>query len=278
MTSEESTMMLGGERTIHRLGFGAMRLTGTGIWGSLDRDAAKRVLQRAIEIGVDFIDTADAYGPDVSERLIGEALAPYPRNVIVATKAGLTRGGPGKWTPNGRPAHLKTACEGSLSRLKVERIDLLQLHTPDPAVPFEDSVGALADLKREGKVDMVGLSNVTVEELHRAQKIVPIVSVQNRYSLADRSAEAVLGECTRQKLAFIPWFPLAAGEAEQLKPLQRVAKAHGVTVFQIALAWLLQHSPVMVPIPGTSSLAHLEENMKAAEITLTPAEVRELSA
>jgi pyridoxine 4-dehydrogenase len=279
MTTEESTLKLGGERMIHRLGFGAMRLTGAGIWGEpADRDAAKRVLRRALELGVDLIDTADSYGPEVSERLIGEALAPYSKNVIVATKAGLTRGGPGKWTPDGRPSHLKAACNGSLARLKVERIDLLQLHTPDPAVPFEDSVGALADLKREGKIDMVGLSNVTVDELHRAQKIVPIVSVQNRYSLADRSSEAVLGECARQKLAFIPWYPLAAGEADQLKPLQRVAKAHGVTPFQIALAWLLQHSPVMVPIPGTSSLAHLEENMKAAQLSLKPAEVRELSA
>jgi aryl-alcohol dehydrogenase-like predicted oxidoreductase len=279
MSSAESTLKLGGERTIHRLGFGAMRITGPGIWGEPpDREAAKRVLRRAIELGVDFIDTADSYGPEVSERLIGEALHPYPKGLVIATKAGLLRGGPGKWSPDGRPKHLKEACAGSLTRLKVERIDLLQLHTPDSAVPFEDSVGAIAELRREGKVDQVGLSNVTVDQLHRAQKIVPIVSVQNRYSLADRSSEAVLGECERQKIAFIPWFPLAAGQADQIDLLQRVSRGHHATPFQVALAWLLQHSPVMVPIPGTSSLAHLEENMAAAKLTLDPAEIRKLSA
>jgi aryl-alcohol dehydrogenase-like predicted oxidoreductase len=279
MSADELTFKLGGNRVIHRLGFGAMRLTGPGIWGEpADHEGAKRVLKRVLELGVDFIDTADSYGPEVSERLIGEALFPYPKGLVVGTKAGLTRGGPGQWSPNGRPAHLKAACAGSLKRLRVDRLDLLQLHRPDPEVPFEDSVGALAELKREGKVDMVGLSNVTVDELHRAQRIVPIVSVQNRYSIGDRASEDVLAECQRQGIAFIPWFPLAAGQADRADNLQRTARALDATPFQVALAWLLQHSPVMVPIPGTSSIRHLEENMASLRLSLNPAQVRELSA
>jgi len=273
-----TTFELAGKRTIHRLGFGAMRITGPGVWGEPnDPGEAKRVLKRAVELGVDFIDTADSYGPEVSERILGETLAPYPKGLLIATKGGLTRGGPGQWTPNGQPRHLRAACAGSLSRLRVERIDLYQLHRPDPEVPFEDSVGCLADLRREGKIDLVGLSNVTVDELHRAQKIVPIASVQNRYSHGDRSSEVVLRECERLNIAFIPWFPLAAGQADQIEVLQRVAAAHEVTPFQVALAWLLQHSPVMVPIPGTSSVAHLEENMDAAKLRLTEAEMQRLS-
>jgi len=274
-----ATLTLLGKRTIHRLGFGAMRITGPGVWGEpMNPDEARRVLRRAVELGVDFIDTADAYGPEVSERILGETLFPYPKQLLIATKAGLTRAGPGQWSPDGRPSHLRQACEGSLARLRVERIGLYQLHRPDPAVPFEDSVGTLAELQREGKIDLVGLSNVTVDELHRAEKIVPIASVQNRYSLGDRGSEAVLAECQRRGLAFIPWFPLGAGQADQLEVLKQVARAQQATPFQVALAWLLQHSPVMVPIPGTSSVAHLEENMAAARLRLTRAEVQLLSA
>jgi pyridoxine 4-dehydrogenase len=273
------TLELAARLKIHRLGFGAMRLTGPGVWGEPPNlDEAKRVLRRAIELGVDFIDTADSYGPEVSERIIAEALFPYPKGLVIATKAGLIRGGPGDWSPDGRPSHLRAACAGSLARLRVDRIDLYQLHRPDPKVPFEESVGALAELQREGKIDLIGLSNVTVAELHRAQKIVPIASVQNRYSLSDRTSETVLGECERQKLAFIPWFPLAAGQADQVHALQRVARARGVTPFQVALAWLLRHSPMMVPIPGTSSVKHLEENLAARSLELTAEEMRLLSA
>jgi aryl-alcohol dehydrogenase-like predicted oxidoreductase len=279
MNVNELTLKLGGNRAIHRLGFGAMRLTGPGIWGEpSDHEGAKRVLKRVLELGVDFIDTADSYGPEVSERLIGEALFPYPKGLVIATKAGLLRGGPGQWSPNGKPGHLKAACDGSLKRLKVERLDLLQLHRPDPEVPLEDSVGALAELKRDGKIDMVGLSNVSVDELHRAQRIVPIVSVQNRYSIGDRASEAVLAECQRQGIAFIPWFPLAAGQADRAENLQRIARRLDATPFQVALAWLLEHSPVMLPIPGTSSIRHLEENMAALRLSLNPAQMRELSA
>jgi aryl-alcohol dehydrogenase-like predicted oxidoreductase len=264
------TFELGGRRSIGRLGFGAMRLTGPGIWGEPpNRAEAKRVLRRAVELGVTFIDTADSYGPEVSERIIAEGLFPYPKDLVIATKGGLLRGGPDNWSPDGRPSHLKAACDGSLARLRAERIDLYQLHRPDPRVPFEDSVGALAELRSEGKIDMVGLSNVTVDELRRAQAIVPIVSVQNRYSLRDRSSEPVLAECARQNLAFIPWGPLASGQADEIERVKRVARQHDATAFQVAMAWLLQHSPVTVNIPGTSSVKHLEENMRAAEITLT---------
>lgn len=269
------TFTLGSDLTVNRMGFGAMRLTGKGIWGEpKDESEAKAVLRRAIELSVNFIDTADAYGPDVSERLIGEALYPYPQGVIIATKGGQMRGGPDNWYPNGRPEHLREAIEGSLQRLRLERIDLYQLHRPDPQVPFEDSVGTLADLRKEGKIRHVGLSNVTVDQLNRARAIVPIVSVQNRYNLDDRSSEDVLKACERESIAFIPWAPLGAKTAT----LERVASAHDATVNQIALAWLLQHSPVMLPIPGTSSVAHLEENIAAASIKLSGEEIRSLES
>ncbi len=271
---------LGGDLTVNRLGFGAMRLTGEGIWGEPQSpDEAKRVLRRAVELGVNFIDTADAYGPDVSERLIGETLAPYPAGLIIATKGGLLRGGPGNWYPNGRPEHLREAIEGSLKRLRLERIDLYQFHRPDPDAPFEESVGTLADLQREGKIRHIGLSNVDVDQLNKARAIVPIVSVQNRYNSEDRDSESVLDECTRENIAFIPWAPIGGGpQTREGGPLDKLAKAHNVTQGQIALAWLLHRSPVMLPIPGTSSVAHLEENVAAAAIKLTDEEMRSLES
>lgn len=274
------TLTLGSELTVNRLGFGAMRITGPGIWGEpADLDEARRVLRRAVERGVNFIDTADSYGPDVSERLIAEALHPYPAGLVIATKGGLTRTGPNAWPRDGRPEHIKAACEGSLRRLKLERIDLYQFHWPDLDVPFEDSVGALADLRAEGKIRLAGVSNVSVEQLAAAQKIVPVVSVQNRFSLADRGNEDVLGACERQGIAFLPWGPLAQGGALGVG-LKRVASARGegggATVQQLALAWLLGHSPVMLPIPGTGSVAHLEENVAAAALRLTTEEIATL--
>lgn len=263
-------LTLGGELTVRRLGFGAMRITGEGIWGEpADREGAKAVLRRALELGVNLIDTADSYGPEVSERLIGEALHPYPEDLVVATKGGLVRGGPGDWRADCRPEHLREACEGSLRRLKVDRIDLYQLHTVDRRVPLADSVGALAELQEEGKIRHVGLSNVTVEQLEEARSIVPIVSVQNRYSLSDRDSEEVLEACEADGLGFIPWFPLGAGEATRPGgALDRVADKHGATQAQVALAWLLQRSPSTLPIPGTSSVEHLEENVAAAALDL----------
>lgn len=276
--SASGAFTLGGDMTVNRLGFGAMRLTGEGVWGEpKDEQAAKAVLRRAVELGVDFIDTADAYGPDVSERLIGETLAPYPAGLVIATKGGLLRGGPDNWSSNGHPAHLRDAIEGSLRRLRLERIDLYQFHRPDPDVPFEESVGTLADLQKEGKIRHVGLSNVDVDQLNRARAIVPIASVQNRYNLSDRASEDVLDECEREGIGFIPWFPLAAGPLTRSGgPLDQLAKAHNATQGQLALAWLLRRSPVMLPIPGTSSVAHLEENVAAAAITLTDEEMRSL--
>jgi len=269
------TFTLGGDMTINRMGYGAMRITGQGIWGEpADPEKAKQVLRRAVELGVDFIDTADAYGPDVSERLIAEALHPYPADLVIATKGGLLRGGPGDWYPDGRPEHLREAIEGSLKRLKLERIDLYQFHRPDPKVPFEDSVGTLADLQKQGKIRHVGLSNVSVEQLQMAMGIVPIVSVQNRYNLTDRASEDVLKMCERENIGFIPWFPLAASDlTKEGSPLMSAAARHQVTTGQLALAWLLHRSPVMLLIPGTSSVEHLEENIAAAEITFTPEEV-----
>lgn len=269
-----------GDLVVRRMGFGAMRITGEGIWGEPpDREGAKRVLRRALELDVNLFDTADSYGPEVSERLIGEALHPYPDGVVIATKGGLTRGGPGQWGTDGRPEHLRAACEGSLGRLRVERIDVYQLHAPDHRVPFEESVGALAELRSEGKVRHVGLSNVSVRQLEQAQEIVPIVSVQNRYSVTDRGAEDVLEACERAGLGFLPWFPLAAGRATRPGgPLDRLAEAHGATQAQIALAWLLGRSPVTLPIPGTSSVEHLEENVAAARIQLADDELAELTA
>jgi pyridoxine 4-dehydrogenase len=268
---------LGGDLPVHRLGFGAMRLTGEGIWGEpKNPDEARQVLRRAVELGVNFVDTADSYGPEVSERLIGETLHPYPHDVVIATKAGLTRQGPNKWLPVARPEYLQQQLELSLRRLKLERIDLYQLHRIDPKVPVEESLGVLVTLQRAGKIRHIGLSEVSVEEIERARKTAQIVSVQNRYNLSDREHEPVLGYCEQHKLAFIPWFPVAAGKlAAPGGPLEAVAKRHGVSVAQLSLAWLLHRSPVMLPIPGTSSVAHLEENVAAASIQLDDAEWEE---
>jgi pyridoxine 4-dehydrogenase len=268
------TFRLGGDLFVNRLGFGAMRLTGRGILGEPeDPEEARRVLRRAVELGVNLIDTADSYGPEVSERLIAEALHPYPDDLVVATKGGFTRPG-GRWVPDGRPEHLREACESSLRRLKVERIDLYQLHRPDPRIAFEDSVWALALFREEGKIRHVGLSNVGVRELEIALDIVPVASVQNRYNLSDRSSEAVLRACEREGVGFIPWYPLATGRlARPGGPLDEVAERHDATPSQVALAWLLGHSPVMLPIPGTSSVAHLEENVAAATLELTDEEM-----
>ena len=273
------TLTLGGDLTVGRLGFGAMRLCGPGVWGEPeDPKNAERVLRRAVELGVNFIDTADAYGPEVSERGISSALHPYPEDLVVATKGGYTRQGPGRWRTNGRPKHLREACEGSLRRLKIDRIDLYQLHRPDSRIPFERSIEALARLREEGKVRHVGLSNVTAEQLERAGEILPVVSVQNRYNLNDRRSEAVLRACERRGIAFIPWLPLATGGlARPGGALDGIRARHGATSPQIALAWLLAKSPVMLPIPGTSSVEHLEENVAAGGLRLTDEEVRTLT-
>src|SRR6266571_2238279 len=254
---------LGGEISVHRLGFGAMRLTGEGIWGPpKDRKRALAVLRRAVELDVNFIDTADSYGPNTSEELIAEALFPYPPGLVIATKGGWNRPGPNQWTHDATPKHLREAVEGSLQRLRLDRIDVYQLHTPDPVVSFEMSVETLAELRDEGKVRLVGLSNVTQEHIERARKIVPIVSVQNRYSFADREWDYVVDYCQRNRIAFIPWFPLGAGTVSG-KILERIAEVRDKKPIQVALAWLLKRSPVMLPIPGTSSLEHLEENVQA---------------
>src|SRR5437773_4210934 len=274
------TFKLDGDLTVNRLGFGAMRITGEGIWGwPPDRTNALKVLRRATGLGVDLIDTADAYGPDTSELLIAEALHPYPKGLVIATKGGLTRPGPGEWVPNCRPEHLKQAVEGSLKRLRLERIDLYQLHTIDPKVPLEESVGTLKQMQDGGKIRHIGLSNVDTKEIDRARKIVPVVSVQKRYNIEDRKSEDVLVYCEKEKLGFLPWFPIGGGGGLKPKdPLNIAAKAHGVSVFQVALAWLLQRSPVMLPIPGTSCLAHLEENVAAAKLKLTPEEWKTIDA
>jgi pyridoxine 4-dehydrogenase len=260
-----------GDLEVRRLGFGAMRVTGQGVWGEPDDlDRALAVLRRVVELDVNLIDTADSYGPEVSENLIAEALHPYPDGLVIATKGGYTRPGPGSWEPNGRPEYLRKAAEGSLKRLRVERIDLYQLHTPDDDVPFEESVGALADLQQEGKIRHIGLSNVDVEELEQARAIVDVVSVQNRYNLAHRSSEDVLDRCEELEIGFIPWFPLDMGHlADEGGTLANVARTHGAMPAQIALAWLLHRSPVMLPIPGTASIPHLEENVRAAQIELS---------
>jgi aryl-alcohol dehydrogenase-like predicted oxidoreductase len=269
---------LGGDLTVNRLGFGAMRITGDGIWGEpKDPAAAKKVLQRAVELGVNFIDTADSYGPEVSERLIGEALAPYAPGVVIATKAGFTRQGPNKWLAVGRPEYLTQQVEMSLRRLKLERLDLWQLHRIDAKVPVEESLGAMKKLQEQGKIRHIGLSEVKPHEIEQARKVVEIVSVQNRYNISDRGHEDVLDYCTKHKIAFIPWFPVAAGKlAQPGGKLDNVAKAHKATVSQLSIAWLLHHSPVMLPIPGTSSIKHLEENVAAADVTLTDAEWKEI--
>jgi pyridoxine 4-dehydrogenase len=269
-------LTLGGDLATRRLGYGAMRITGPGIWGEPpDRDAAIAVLRRAVELDVNFIDTADSYGPGVSELLIAEALHPYPDDLVIATKGGLTRPGPGQWEVDCRPERLKRCCEDSLQRLRLDRIDLYQLHTVDPKVPYADSVGALAELREEGKIRHVGISNVSIDHLAQARQIVPIVSVQNRYSLTARSSEDVLQTCERDGLAFIPWFPLDAGRLGS-GPVEEIARAHGASPTQVALAWLLQRSPVTVPIPGTSSVAHLEENVAAAALSLSDDELARL--
>jgi pyridoxine 4-dehydrogenase len=269
---------LGGELSVCRLGFGAMRLTGDGIWGPpKDRKAALAVLRRAVQLGVNFIDTADSYGPHVSEEVIAEALFPYPAGLVIATKGGWNRPGPNQWTHDATPAHLHQAVEGSLKRLRLERIDVYQLHIPDPVVSFDDSVGMLARLKEEGKIRLVALSNVTQEHIERAQKIVPIVSVQNRYSFADREWDYVVDYCQRNAIAFIPWFPLGAGRVAAGDAVQRIARKRNASSHQVALAWLLKRSPMMLPIPGTASIAHLEENIRAASLHLTDEEYEALS-
>ena len=263
-----------GDLTVNRLGFGAMRVLGPDIWGEpKDRAGAIRLFRRAVELGVNFFDTAESYGPQTDETLIAEALHPYPQGFVVATKCGLVRPKPSRWDEDGRPEKLRRDLEGSLKRLKLERIDLYQLHAPDPKVPFADSVGALAKFREEGKVRHVGLSNVSVEELREAQKIVPIVSVQNRYSVGDQSSEDVLEVCEAQGIAFLPWYPLGAGSALRKSKIQDLAKKKSATPAQIVIAWLLAKSPVMLPIPGTSSIAHLEENVRAADLRLSNAEV-----
>ena len=273
------TLTLGGDLVVNRMGFGAMRITGPGIWGEPKEPAeAHRVLRRAVELGVNFIDTADAYGPEVSERLIAEALHPYPQGLVIATKGGLVRPGPSQWVPDGRPEHLREACEASLKRLKLSRIDLYQFHRIDPKVPLEDSIGELARLQKEGKIRHVGVSNFDVAELARARRVTPIVSVQNRYNIADRSSADVLALCEHEGLAFIPWAPIARGSSDTLegnaasKALDAIAHAHGVSVYQVAIAWLLA-TPAMLPIPGTSSVAHLEEDVAAAGIRLSATEL-----
>jgi aryl-alcohol dehydrogenase-like predicted oxidoreductase len=271
------TISLGDALSVNRLGFGAMRLTGDGIWGPpKDRKKALAVLRRAVELDVNFIDTADSYGPEVNEELIAEALYPYPSDLVIATKGGWNRPGPNQWTHNATPAHLRAAVEGSLRRLRVDRIPLYQLHHPDPVVSFDASVETLAQLRQEGKIKSVGLSNVTQEHIERARKIVPIVSVQNRYSFADREWDYVADYCERNRMAFIPWFPLGAGKAAG-EVLDEIARAHNAKPMQVALAWLLQRSPIMLPIPGTSSVEHLEENVAAASLRLTDEEFERLS-
>jgi pyridoxine 4-dehydrogenase len=270
--------LIGGDLRVTRLGFGGMRITGDGIWGEpANRPEAIRVLRRAVELGINFIDTADSYGPGVSEEIIAEALHPYPADLVIATKGGFDRPGPNQWIENGKPEHLRSACEGSLRRLRLERIDLYQLHRIDPKVPAEDQLGTLKDLQAQGKIKHIGLSEVIVRQIQHARTIVPIVSVQNRYSIADRGSEDVLEYCEKEKLGFIPWFPLAAGRvAGTDSPISRVAARWNATPSQVALAWLLARSPVMLPIAGTSKVKHLEENVAAAELSIDANTMREL--
>jgi len=281
--SAAGTLVIGGDLKVSRLGFGAMRITGEGIWGEpRDANEALAVLRRAVELGTNFIDTADAYGPYISERLIKEALYPYPRGLLIATKGGQVRPRRDEWLPDGRPQHLRAACEASLARLKLERIDLYQLHRPDPQVPFEDSVGELAKLQKDGKIRHIGVSNVSVEQLAKARAIVKVVSVQNRYNVADRNADDVLAVCEREQIAFLPWAPLAQGAQRRPAPDKRlvalgaVAQARHIDMSQANLAWLLARSPVILPIPGTSRVDHLEDNIGAAKIKLTPGEMAQI--
>ncbi len=274
------TLTIGGDLTVRRLGFGAMRITGRGIWGAPpNHDEAIAVLRRAVDLGVNLIDTADAYGPDVSERLIAEALVPYPSDLVIATKGGMLRDGPDRWRPDGRPEHLRAACEASLQRLRLESIAVYQLHRPDdPRVPLAESVGALADLQLEGKIHHLGVCNVTETQLDEACRVAPMVSVQNRYSRVDRQSESLLARCERDGRAFLPWAPLEVGRIANDPVISDVADAHQATPHQVALAWLLARSPVILPIPGTGSVAHLEENMRAAALALSPEEVARLAA
>lgn len=270
------SFLLGGDRAVNRLGFGAMRITGRSVWGEpKDATAARRLLRRAVELGINFIDTADSYGPEVSERLIAEALHPYPPDLVIATKGGLVRPGPDQWDHDARPVHLRRACEASLRRLRVEQITLYQLHAADPRVPIEESLGELRRLQEEGKIRHIGVSNLDMRELRRAQKVVSVVSVQNRYNISDRRYDDVIAHCEQQRIAFIPWYPLSAGEHASARSadaeLKRIGKLHDLSPAQAAIAWLLARSPVMLPIPGTSSIAHLEENVAAAVARVEPA-------
>jgi pyridoxine 4-dehydrogenase len=280
LTDEKTgTFRIGeGGPTVRRLGFGAMRITGEGIWGDPpDREEAKQVLRHAVELGVNLIDTADSYGPHVSEELIAEALHPYPEDLVIATKGGLLRTGPGQWPRDGRPEHLREACEGSLRRLRLDAIELYQLHAPDEKVPYQESLGTLIELRSEGKIRHIGISNVDVELLDTARGMTQIATVQNRYNVVDRHSEDVLEECEAAGIGFIPWFPLATGSlAEPGGPLDEIARAHDATPAQVALAWLLQRSPVMLPIPGTGSVEHLEENLAAAELPLRDEEMERI--
>jgi pyridoxine 4-dehydrogenase len=269
------TIDVGGDLTVNRLGYGAMRITGRGIWGEPpDRERAKSVLRRAVELGVNFIDTADSYGPEVSETLISEALHPYPEDLVVATKAGLRRTGPGRWPADGHPRHIKEACEGSLRRLKLDEIPLYQFHRPDPRVPLQESIGAMVELKDAGKVRHIGICNVEESELRQAQELTPIVSVQNRYNLADRSSETMVDLCEQEQMVFLPWAPIL--DLDRVPALGEIAERHGASSPQIALAWLIARSPVVLPIPGTGSVEHLEENVSAAAIDLAADEVERL--
>jgi aryl-alcohol dehydrogenase-like predicted oxidoreductase len=270
------TIDVGGDLTVNRLGFGAMRITGSGIWGDPpDRDQAIATLRRVVELGVNFIDTADSYGPDVSEVLIAEALYPYPDDLVIATKGGQHRPGPNRWEPNGRPEHLREVCEGSLRRLRLEQIPLYQLHRPDPAVPLAESLGAIAELKNEGKIRHVGLSNVSESQLREAQAILPVVSVQNRYNVSDRKSESLIDLCEQEQLVFLPWAPIQ--DTDKNVPVRVAAERLGVTQHQVVLAWLLATSPQILPIPGTGSPGHAEENIAAASVELTPGEVDAIS-
>jgi aryl-alcohol dehydrogenase-like predicted oxidoreductase len=270
--AEAGTIDVGGDLTVNRLGFGAMRITGQGVWGEPpDRERAKAALRRAVELGVNFIDTADSYGPEVSETLIGETLYPYPDDLVIATKGGLVRPGPGRWDPDGRPEHLRQACEGSLRRLRLDQIALYQFHRPDPKVPIEESIGALVELKNEGKIRHIGLSNVTEDQLRAAEAITPIVSIQNRYNATDRTSESLVDLCEQEELVFLPWAPIQ--DADRVPAVTEAASRHGVSVRQLVLAWLLARSPQILPIPGSGSPEHVEENIAAAGIKLDQGEV-----